>query len=82
MLIAQALMAKPNLLVLDEPAQGMDISAQSELYELVHMVKANHELGVLMVSHDLHFVMQGTNKVICLNKHICCQGKLEQSRRI
>lgn len=76
-LIAQSLMSRPDLLVLDEPAQGMDISAQSELYELLQLVKSEYELGVFIISHDLHFVMQGTDEVICLNKHICCHGEPE-----
>jgi zinc transport system ATP-binding protein len=80
-LIAQALMNQPDLLVLDEPAQGMDISAQAELYELMKLVKAKYKLGIFMISHDLHLVMQGTDEVICLNKHICCHGAPEEIQK-
>lgn len=76
-LLARALMQSPHLLVLDEPAQGVDISGQVELYELINTIRTTHGCGVLMVSHDLHLVMAATDEVICLNKHICCHGKPE-----
>ena len=77
-LLSRALLAQPGLLVLDEPAQGVDLSGQTELYELI--VELRNELGcaVLMVSHDLHWVMAQTDTVICLNQHICCHGHPEQ----
>ena len=74
-LLARALMKKPELLVLDEPAQGIDITGQSDLYELIASLKEANGFGVLMVSHDLHLVMQKTDHVLCLNQHICCHGE-------
>lgn len=73
-LLARALLSNPELLVLDEPVQGLDVSGQAELYHLISDLKDELNCGVLMVSHDLHLVMAATNKVICLNGHICCEG--------
>ena len=77
-LLARALIQKPELLVLDEPAQGVDISGQAELYRLITDIRDQHQCGVLMVSHDLHLVMSATDEVICLNQHVCCHGHPEQ----
>ena len=76
-LIARALLRKPELLVLDEPAQGVDILGQSELYEQISQLKAKYGFGVLMVSHDLHLVMQKSDHVLCLNQHVCCSGQAD-----
>lgn len=76
-LIARALLRKPELLVLDEPAQGVDVIGQAELYEKISSLKKAYGFGVLMVSHDLHLVMQKTDQVLCLNQHICCSGQPE-----
>ncbi len=73
-LLARALLRKPQLLVLDEPVQGVDVAGQSELYQLISHVKDHYHCGVLMVSHDLHLVMSATDTVVCLNQHVCCQG--------
>ena len=73
-LLARALLKKPQLLVLDEPSSGMDIIAQQALYETIRSIRDKHDCGVLMVSHDLHLVMAATDRVICLNTHICCTG--------
>jgi zinc transport system ATP-binding protein len=73
-LLARALLKKPQLLVLDEPASGMDIIGQQSLYETIKYIRDKHECGILMVSHDLHLVMAATDRVICLNTHICCTG--------
>lgn len=76
-LMARALLGNPDLIVLDEPVQGVDINGQEELYRLIGRVRDEKNCGVLMISHDLHMVMSGTDKVICLNKHICCSGAPE-----
>ena len=73
-LLARALLKKPQLLVLDEPASGMDIIGQQSLYETIRNIRDRHGCGILMVSHDLHLVMAATDRVICLNTHICCTG--------
>jgi len=73
-LLARALLSSPQLLVLDEPVQGLDVTGQSELYALIAQLKDELNCGVLMVSHDLHLVMAATDRVICLNGHICCEG--------
>jgi zinc transport system ATP-binding protein len=73
-LLARALINEPELLVLDEPAQAVDVTGQAELYALIRNVQQELACTVLMVSHDLHIVMAGTDRVICLNKHICCHG--------
>lgn len=77
-LLAQALLKTPQLLVLDEPAQGVDIKGQIALYELINETKQRYHCGILIVSHDLHLVMAKTDQVICLNKHICCKGTPER----
>lgn len=73
-LLARALLRDPDLLVLDEPAQGVDVSGQTEMYSLIAELRHRHHCGVLMVSHDLHWVMAQTDHVLCLNGHICCEG--------
>ncbi len=77
-LLARALLSSPNLLVLDEPAQGVDVSGQAELYELISQIRDETNCGVMMISHDLHIVMSSTDEVICLNHHVCCHGEPEQ----
>ncbi len=76
-LLARALLRQPQLLVLDEPVQGVDITGQTELYELITRLRDELGCGILMVSHDLHLVMAQTDRVVCLNHHICCQGQPE-----
>lgn len=73
-LLARALSRRPELLVLDEPAQGVDVMGQGELYDKISSLRNEYGFGVLMVSHDLHLVMAKTDQVICLNQHICCSG--------
>lgn len=73
-LLARALMREPELLVLDEPVQGVDLQGQTELYHYINTLRERYNLGILMVSHDLHIVMKNTNRVLCLNQHICCSG--------
>jgi zinc transport system ATP-binding protein len=73
-MLARAIARKPNLLVLDEPVQGVDFNGEAALYDLIRAVRDETGCGVLMVSHDLHVVMAATDQVICLNGHMCCQG--------
>ncbi len=77
-LLARALLREPELLVLDEPVQGVDIAGQAELYRLIGQLRERYGCGVLMVSHDLHLVMSATDQVVCLNRHVCCSGHPEQ----
>ncbi|NQU59119.1 MAG: zinc ABC transporter ATP-binding protein ZnuC [Rhodospirillales bacterium] len=80
-LLARALLRNPDLLVLDEPVQGVDINGQAELYGLIRGIRDHRGCGVLMVSHDLHMVMAATDHVICLNQHVCCAGHPETVSR-
>jgi len=73
-LLSRAILRKPDLLVLDEPVQGVDVVGQSQLYQLISQLRDELQCGVLMVSHDLHIVMAATDHVICLNQHVCCHG--------
>ncbi len=73
-LLARALLGEPNLLVLDEPVQGVDVAGQIRLYQLIVELRDRLGCGVIMVSHDLHLVMASTDTVVCLNQHICCHG--------
>jgi zinc transport system ATP-binding protein len=73
-LLARALLREPELLVLDEPVQGVDITGQAELFALIRRLRDTRRCGVLLVSHDLHLVMAATDRVICLNHHVCCSG--------
>ncbi len=76
-MLARALLRNPDLLVLDEPSQGIDVTGQAELYRLIGRIRDARSCGVLMVSHDLHLVMAETDEVICLNHHVCCAGHPE-----
>ncbi|UUX49749.1 metal ABC transporter ATP-binding protein [Nisaea acidiphila] len=73
-LLARAILKQPSLLVLDEPTQGMDVAAQSDLFRLVEAIREETGAAVILVSHDLHLVMRGTDRVLCLNGHLCCTG--------
>jgi len=79
-LLARALLREPQLLVLDEPAQGVDIAGQAELFGLIRRIRDRRRCGVLLVSHDLHLVMAATDRVVCLNHHVCCSGRPEAVR--
>ncbi len=76
-LIARALLRNPNLLVLDEPARGVDHVGEADLYDLIGRIRDERKLGVLLISHDLHVVMAKSDRVICLNGHVCCSGQPE-----
>ena len=73
-LMARAIVRKPDLLVLDEPVQGVDFSGEVALYELIGRIREETGCAVLLISHDLHVVMAGTDRVLCLNGHVCCSG--------
>ena len=76
-LLARALMNKPNLLILDEATQGLDQPGSAAFYRQIEDVRQQLGCAVLMVSHDLHVVMSASDRVICLNGHVCCEGEPE-----
>lgn len=80
-LLARALLRKPELLVLDEPAQGVDLAGQDELYRLIVKIRNTRQCGIVLVSHDLSLVMAETDVVLCLNQHVCCSGPPEAVSR-
>lgn len=80
-LLARALLREPDLLVLDEPIQGVDLNGQYELYDLIGDLRRQRGCGILMVSHELHLVMAATDHVLCLNRHVCCSGHPEHVAR-
>lgn len=73
-MLARAIARRPDLLVLDEPVQGVDFSGELALYELISQIRDELGCGVLLISHDLHVVMAATDQVVCLNGHVCCKG--------
>ena len=73
-LLARAISKKPELLVLDEPVQGVDFTGEIALYELIKEISEKLSCGILLISHDLHTVMSATDHVVCLNGHVCCSG--------
>ncbi len=76
-LLARAILRRPDLLVLDEPVQGVDFSGEVAMYDLIRRVRDRTGCAVLLISHDLHIVMAGTDTVVCLNGHVCCSGSPE-----
>ena len=73
-ILARALIRDPDLLVLDEPVRGVDYVGEAELYGLIGRIRTTRGLGVLLISHDLHVVMAQSDRVVCLNRHVCCHG--------
>jgi len=73
-LLARAIAKKPELLVLDEPVQGVDFTGEVALYGLIKKISETLKCGILLISHDLHVVMSATDHVVCLNGHVCCSG--------
>ncbi len=79
--LARALLRDPQLLVLDEPVRGVDYAGEAELYTLIGSLRERRGLGVLLVSHDLHVVMAQSDRVVCVNRHVCCSGVPETVAR-
>lgn len=77
-LLARAVARKPDLLILDEPLQGVDFSWEAALYQWISDYCKSLNCGVLLISHDLHIVMAASDRVLCLNGHICCSGKPQE----
>jgi zinc transport system ATP-binding protein len=73
-LLARALVRDPQLLVLDEPTRGVDVDGEAGFFDLIERLRTDRRCGVLLVSHDLHIVMARSDRVVCLNRHICCSG--------
>lgn len=73
-LLARALARRPHLLVLDEPAQAVDVAGAAQLYALIDTIRKRYGCAVLLISHDLHIVLGASDKVVCLNRHVCCAG--------
>jgi zinc transport system ATP-binding protein len=73
-LLARALIRTPGLLVLDEPVRGVDYAGEAELYALIGRLRSERGFGVLLVSHDLHVVMAQSDRIVCINRHVCCSG--------
>ena len=73
-MVARAIALSPEFLVLDEPVQGVDYKGENAIYNLIEETRTKLNCGILLISHDLHMVMSKTDRVICLNGHICCSG--------
>lgn len=74
LLLARAMLREPDLLILDEPVQNVDFAGEIALYELIHRIRDQLGCGILLISHDLNIVMAQTDRVVCLNGHVCCDG--------
>lgn len=77
LLLARAILRKPDVLLLDEPMAGIDLTGQTDLYQLIPRLRDRYGCGVILVSHDIHIVMAATDRVVCLNHHVCCSGQPE-----
>ena len=80
-LLARAMVRRPNLLILDEPVQGVDYTGEVTLYGLIKQIRDETGCGILLISHDLHVVMAETDTVVCLNGHVCCRGTRRRWQR-
>lgn len=80
-LLARALLRNPTLLVLDEPVRGVDYAGEADLYALIARLRTDRGVGVLLVSHDLHVVLAASDRVLCINQHVCCHGVPEDVAR-
>lgn len=76
-MLARTLLLRPEVIIMDEPTQGLDIQSQEEFYKIIANIRDELGCGIFLISHDLHMVMAATDRVICLNGHICCQGTPE-----
>lgn len=76
-LLARALLGRPQVLILDEATQGLDQAGSAAFYRRIESVRESLDCAVLLVSHELHVVMSASDRVVCLNGHVCCQGRPE-----
>lgn len=74
-LLAGTIMSKPDLIILDEPTQYLDVASQQEFYKTLVELKNKFGITIFIISHDLFTVMKNSDQVICLNGHVCCSGK-------
>ncbi len=75
LILAATLLNKPDLIILDEPTQSLDVTSQQEFYQIINQIKKSLDITIFMISHDLFTVIKNSDQVICLNGHICCSGK-------
>ena len=80
-LLARTTLGNPDLIVLDEPTSGVDVTGEIKMYQLIGELRTQLSCAVLLVSHDLHLVMSQTDQVLCLNQHLCCSGLPESVSR-
>jgi len=80
-LLARTTLGRPDLIVLDEPTSGVDVTGEVRMYQLIGELREQLNCAVLLVSHDLHLVMSQTDQVLCLNQHLCCSGLPESVSR-
>lgn len=76
--IAATILSIPDLAVLDEPTQNLDYDSEKQFYQIIREIKNDYNITFFLISHDLHMVAKSSDKVICLNNHICCSGHPEQ----